>query len=263
MTLRSPVAGSPVAGVHYPGNLAAMRSWFPDDAACLDYLDWLRWPDGFCCLHCGAPKGQRLSRRPGLLARLPPGGLARQPAPGTTIRAVGTGRLRRRRRILAQHQHLHLRGQLTDLHQQRIDPRVPSCQCLVPGSQQREEFPTRQLLQPLTPGPHPMITTPPHAPGKPGHPDAPPQPNHRTRRSISTCVATFALLRVPRRSRARHGKPFVLRDVHRYLISACYRDACRFPPTHSPEPAIAHGGVATCRIPDGARTVRAASPRPH
>jgi hypothetical protein len=161
MTLRSPVAGSPVAGVHDPGNLAAMRSWFPDDAACLDYLDWLRWPDGFCCLHCGAPKGQRLSRRPGLLARLPPGGLARQPAPGTTIRAVGTGRLRRRRRILAQHQHLHLRGQLTDLHQQRIDPRVPSCQCLVPGSQQREEFPTRQLLQPLTPGPHPMITTPP------------------------------------------------------------------------------------------------------
>lgn len=36
---------SPKAGVHYPGNLAAVRSWFPDDAACLDYLDWLRWPD--------------------------------------------------------------------------------------------------------------------------------------------------------------------------------------------------------------------------
>ena len=30
-----------------------MRAWFPDDAACLDYLDWLRWPDGFCCPHCG------------------------------------------------------------------------------------------------------------------------------------------------------------------------------------------------------------------
>lgn len=29
-----------------------MRAWFPDDNACLDYLDWLRWPDGFCCPHC-------------------------------------------------------------------------------------------------------------------------------------------------------------------------------------------------------------------
>ena len=27
---------SPKAGVHYPGSLAAVRSWFPDDAACLD-----------------------------------------------------------------------------------------------------------------------------------------------------------------------------------------------------------------------------------
>jgi len=52
---------SPVAGVHYPGNLAALRSWFPDDAACLDYLDWLRWPDGFRCAHCGSGKGWRLA----------------------------------------------------------------------------------------------------------------------------------------------------------------------------------------------------------
>ena len=37
----------PRAGVHYPGNYAAMRAWFPDDAACRDYLDWLRWPAGF------------------------------------------------------------------------------------------------------------------------------------------------------------------------------------------------------------------------
>ena len=51
---------SPVAGVHYPGNLAAVRSWFPDDAACMDYLDWLRWPDGFRCSHCGCEKGWRL-----------------------------------------------------------------------------------------------------------------------------------------------------------------------------------------------------------
>ncbi|MHB8324663.1 MAG: IS1595 family transposase [Candidatus Dormibacteria bacterium] len=26
----------------------------------MDYLDWLRWPDGFCCPHCGGRKGWRL-----------------------------------------------------------------------------------------------------------------------------------------------------------------------------------------------------------
>jgi len=52
--------GSPAAGVHYPGNLAAVRAWFPNDQACLDYLDWLRWPDGFRCTHCGAENGWRL-----------------------------------------------------------------------------------------------------------------------------------------------------------------------------------------------------------
>lgn len=27
--------------------------WFSTDAACLDYLEWLRWPDGFVCSQCG------------------------------------------------------------------------------------------------------------------------------------------------------------------------------------------------------------------
>ncbi|MCA1702909.1 MAG: transposase, partial [Actinobacteria bacterium] len=27
-------------------------SWFPTDADCLDYLEWLRWPDGFVCPDC-------------------------------------------------------------------------------------------------------------------------------------------------------------------------------------------------------------------
>jgi len=36
----------PVAGRDYPGSYAELLSWFPDDAACLDYLEWLRWPDG-------------------------------------------------------------------------------------------------------------------------------------------------------------------------------------------------------------------------
>jgi transposase-like protein len=43
----------PREGLHYPGSYAAVLSWFPDDDACLDYLDWLRWPDGFACPHCG------------------------------------------------------------------------------------------------------------------------------------------------------------------------------------------------------------------
>jgi len=45
----------PVEGIHYPGSLAEVRAWFPDDAACfdyLDYLDWLRWSEGFLCPHC-------------------------------------------------------------------------------------------------------------------------------------------------------------------------------------------------------------------
>lgn len=35
----------------YPGDYAELRSWFRTDAACLDYLDLLRWPDGFVCPH--------------------------------------------------------------------------------------------------------------------------------------------------------------------------------------------------------------------
>lgn len=42
----------PIEGVQYPGSLADVRAWFPDDAACLDYLDWLRWREGFLCPHC-------------------------------------------------------------------------------------------------------------------------------------------------------------------------------------------------------------------
>ena len=48
------VAGDLVAGKDYPADLAQLRAWFPDDAACLDYLSWLRWPDGVCCPRCDA-----------------------------------------------------------------------------------------------------------------------------------------------------------------------------------------------------------------
>jgi hypothetical protein len=37
----------PKADKDYPKGYADFLGWFPDDAACLDYLDWLRWPSGF------------------------------------------------------------------------------------------------------------------------------------------------------------------------------------------------------------------------
>ncbi len=44
---------TPQAGQHYPRSTGEFQSWFATDAACLDYLDWLRWPDGFVCPECG------------------------------------------------------------------------------------------------------------------------------------------------------------------------------------------------------------------
>ncbi len=49
------------AGVHYPSNYAELLSWFPNDESCLDYLDWLRWRDGFECPHCGSTQSWVLS----------------------------------------------------------------------------------------------------------------------------------------------------------------------------------------------------------
>ena len=40
------------AGLDYPANDAELRAWFPDDAAGLDYLEWLRWPAGFVGPQC-------------------------------------------------------------------------------------------------------------------------------------------------------------------------------------------------------------------
>lgn len=51
----------PVAGKDYPKNYADFLGWFPDDAACLDYLDWLRWPDGFSCPECSVNAGWRMN----------------------------------------------------------------------------------------------------------------------------------------------------------------------------------------------------------
>ena len=51
----------PVAGRDYPGSYAELLAWFGDEEACVDYLEWLRWPDGFRCRRCVSRSGWRLS----------------------------------------------------------------------------------------------------------------------------------------------------------------------------------------------------------
>jgi transposase-like protein len=51
----------PQTGRDYPGSYAELLEWFPDEAACLDYLEWLRWPEGFRCPRCVSRVGWRLS----------------------------------------------------------------------------------------------------------------------------------------------------------------------------------------------------------
>lgn len=46
----------PRAGRHYPSSTGEFQSWFATDAD-LDYLAWLRWPDGFVCPRCGYAGG--------------------------------------------------------------------------------------------------------------------------------------------------------------------------------------------------------------
>ena len=49
-----------MGGEHFPRSVGEFGAWFRSDADCLDYLDWLRWPDGFSCPKCGA-RGWRMS----------------------------------------------------------------------------------------------------------------------------------------------------------------------------------------------------------
>ena len=50
----------PRAGKHYPRSVGEFQAWFRTDADCLDYLEWLRWPEGFVCPTCGHEDGWRL-----------------------------------------------------------------------------------------------------------------------------------------------------------------------------------------------------------
>ncbi|MHB8189886.1 MAG: IS1595 family transposase [Ferrimicrobium sp.] len=47
----------PRGGLHYPRSIGEFQSWFATDADCLDYLAWLRWPQGFVCPRCQNPSG--------------------------------------------------------------------------------------------------------------------------------------------------------------------------------------------------------------
>jgi transposase-like protein len=47
-------------GRDFPRTYAELRAWFPDDEACLDYLQWLRWPAGVVCPRCGTSTSYQL-----------------------------------------------------------------------------------------------------------------------------------------------------------------------------------------------------------
>ena len=42
-----------MGGVDFPRTWAEFVAWFPDDKACVAYLERLRWGDGFVCPGCG------------------------------------------------------------------------------------------------------------------------------------------------------------------------------------------------------------------
>src|SRR5450631_2399947 len=52
---------SPLGGAHYPRSLGEFQAWFSTDADCLDYPEWLRWPEGFVCPECCHPRAWELA----------------------------------------------------------------------------------------------------------------------------------------------------------------------------------------------------------
>ena len=47
----------------YPNSYSDLRLWFDEEWKCLDYLDWLRWPNGFHCPACAHDHGWREADR--------------------------------------------------------------------------------------------------------------------------------------------------------------------------------------------------------
>ena len=51
----------PVGGRDDPRTCPQFRDWFPDEASCVEYLERLRWPEGFGCPVCAATGGWRIA----------------------------------------------------------------------------------------------------------------------------------------------------------------------------------------------------------
>ena len=47
----------------YPANLVEFNDWFNSDQACREYLEIIRWPDGFRCPRCGASRHWVLGKK--------------------------------------------------------------------------------------------------------------------------------------------------------------------------------------------------------
>lgn len=56
------VSGHPEVGVDYPGTYQELLAWFPDNDACIAYLEKVRWPGGFVCPVCGGKSYWRTAR---------------------------------------------------------------------------------------------------------------------------------------------------------------------------------------------------------
>lgn len=54
--------------LHFPATLLEFQQMFPNESACADYLEAVRWPDGFSCAVCGVDdEAQRFVTRPRVL----------------------------------------------------------------------------------------------------------------------------------------------------------------------------------------------------
>ena len=51
----------PIGGVDYPRTLQECTEWFATEDACIDYIEQLRWGQGFVCPSCGGRKGWRMA----------------------------------------------------------------------------------------------------------------------------------------------------------------------------------------------------------
>lgn len=50
----------PIGGIDYPRTLQEFDEWFSTEQGCLDYLQRLRWPDGFICPICNGRKAWQM-----------------------------------------------------------------------------------------------------------------------------------------------------------------------------------------------------------